>query len=371
MKRKLNKKAKIIMAIFLIVIAIATVLFVFKPDELKKNLKKKIDNKKTVKKEEPKLQIYDLSKKTRPIAVMINNHGDARPYHSGLQQAQVIYEIIVEGGITRMMAIFKDQEVSRIGPVRSSRHYYLDYAMENDAIYVHWGWSPQAESDIKKYGINNLNGLYDPGFARDQNLIGVINLEHTAITSVEGIKEALGKKGYRTEYEGKVEDSLPFKYSVKEINLKPKETTKKSKDDKEPTVEQTDVMVANNISVPYSYYMTASYKYDPEKKYYLRSVNGVAHTDYITKEQYHFKNIMILKMRNFTFDSYGRQDIDDVGSGTGYFITNGYARPITWEKASREAKTIYKYANGEEVVLNDGNTFVQIQPIDEETTITE
>lgn len=376
-KRKLNKKAIFGVILLLVAIVVGVIVATSKPGELKKALKKKFQ-----KVEEPKLQIYDLSSKNRPIAVMINNHNNARPYHSGLQNAQVVYEIIVEGGITRMMAVFKDQDISRIGPVRSSRHYYLDYAMENDAIYVHWGWSPQAESDISSYSINNLNGLYDPGFARDQDLVGRIDLEHTAITSTAGINEAIAKKGYRTEYEGKVEDSLPFKYSVKEINLKPEEKkikkdskkSSKKKDtqtDTEPQEPQSDAIVANNISIPYSYYMTASYTYVPEKKYYLRSANGEAHTDYVTKEQYHFKNIIVLKMRNFTFDDYGRQDIDDVGSGTGYFITNGYARPITWEKSSRGAKTIYKYANGEEVVLNDGNTFVQIQPIDEETTITE
>ena len=81
---------------------------------------------------------------------MINNLNEARPYQSGLQDAYIVYEMIVEGGITRMMALFKDQNTSRIGPVRSSRHYYLDYALENDAIYVHFGWSPQAQTDISR-----------------------------------------------------------------------------------------------------------------------------------------------------------------------------------------------------------------------------
>ena len=89
----------------------------------------------------------------RPIAVMIDNHNDAWP-QAGIQKAYMVYEIVVEGGETRLMALFKGTEIEKIGPVRSARHYFLDYAMENDAIYVHFGWSPQAQSDIKKYTIN-------------------------------------------------------------------------------------------------------------------------------------------------------------------------------------------------------------------------
>ena len=109
-------------------------------------------------KEEKKLKIVDLSSNTRPYAVMINNHPSARQNHAGLQDAYLIYEMIVEGGMTRYMAVFKDKDTAKIGSVRSSRHYFLDYAMENDAMYVHWGWSPQAQSDISTYGINNING---------------------------------------------------------------------------------------------------------------------------------------------------------------------------------------------------------------------
>ena len=194
----LSKKKKIILSIVLILIILAVVLGIIflKPEETTTKKTKK----KTKKVDEPQLQIFDTSSNTRPIAVMINNHNSARPYQSGLQDAQIIYEIIVEGGITRMLAVFKDQTTSRIGPVRSSRHYYLDYALENDAIYAHWGWSPQAQSDISTLGVNNLNGLYDSGFDRDTSLYGKVNLEHTAITSIEGLKSAIASKGYRTTY---------------------------------------------------------------------------------------------------------------------------------------------------------------------------
>ena len=97
--------------------------------------------------EEKEVQIFNGN--DRPIAVMIDNHSDAWP-QAGLNQTYMVYEIIVEGGETRLMALFKGVDVDKIGPVRSSRHYFLDYVMENDAIYAHYGWSPQAESDVSK-----------------------------------------------------------------------------------------------------------------------------------------------------------------------------------------------------------------------------
>ena len=103
-----------------------------------------------------KLKIVDENSKTRPYAVMINNISVARPLQSGLQDAYLMYEIIVEGGITRYMALFMDQNTTRIGSIRSARHYFLDYALENDAIYVHHGQSPQAQRDFSALGVDRI-----------------------------------------------------------------------------------------------------------------------------------------------------------------------------------------------------------------------
>ena len=122
---------------------------------------KEINNVKEEINEEPKVikkvQIIDLDSNSRPYAVMINNIATVWGYQSGLQDAYLVYEIIVEGGYTRLMAVYKDKTLDRIGSVRSSRHYFLDYALENDAIYVHFGWSPQAEADMQTWGVNNIN----------------------------------------------------------------------------------------------------------------------------------------------------------------------------------------------------------------------
>ena len=120
---------------------------------------------------------------------------------------------------------------------------------------------------------------------------------------------------------------------------------------------------ANNVVIKYSNYQTTSYSYDSENKYYLRYMNDEAHIDKISKEQLHYKNIIIEKVRNSTLDSYGRQDLDTTGSGEGYYITNGYVKEITWTKNSRSGKTTYTYEDGKEVKINDGNTFIQIIPV--------
>ena len=136
-----------------------------------------------------KLQVVDLNSKSRPIAIMINNHKTAQPLQAGLNDAYIVYEMVTEGGITRLLALFKDKNTSQIGTVRSSRHYYLDYALENDAIYVHYGWSPKAQEDISTLKINNINGLKDAPFWRDTTLD--VPTEHTVYTSMEKLNNTI------------------------------------------------------------------------------------------------------------------------------------------------------------------------------------
>ena len=151
-KKKLNKKGRaLLMLLFIVLFAAGITIFtnMQKNDSKKDSSNSKSESKTKPKKEEKKLQIIDLDSDSRNYAVMINNIKTVWGYQSGLQDAYMVYEIIVEGGYTRLMAVFKDKSLDRLGSVRSSRHYFLDYALENDAIYIHFGWSPQAESDFK------------------------------------------------------------------------------------------------------------------------------------------------------------------------------------------------------------------------------
>ena len=146
MKKRKLKKSVIVLFVLIILIVLGFLLvnkFVFSKEDASS---KKGKDKPVV---EKKLKVFDEDSDARPIAVMINNNHAAWP-HAGLQESYLNYEIIAEGGITRIMALYKDvSSLDKIGSVRSSRPYYLDYVLENDAIYVHWGGSDQAYSDIK------------------------------------------------------------------------------------------------------------------------------------------------------------------------------------------------------------------------------
>lgn len=336
---KLNKNGKkIIIGLILLMIVISLIVVLTKSD--KKELTKDNDDKNTEAKIEEKINIIDMDSSSRNIAVMINNIKNVWGYQTGLSDAYLVYEMIVEGGYTRLMAIYKDKDVERIGSVRSARPYFLDYALENDAIYVHFGGSDQALSDIKSLNMANINFLYDSGYYRDKSL--PLATEHTAYTSMEDIKKQISKKGYRTT----TESSPLLTYSATNIDLTTKENTKE----------------ANKVVINFSSNRTTTFTYDSDTGLYKRSQNDIDHIDYLTKEQYTAKNIITYQVENTSIDSYGRQELNNIGSGTGYYISNGYMTEITWEKTSRSKKTVYKYKDGTKLKVNDGNTYIEIQP---------
>ena len=331
-----------IIAVFLVFVLLMGVgiYFVFFNKEEEKQLEEPEKQEPIV---EKKLQILDLESDTRPIAIMINNHKTAQPYQTGLNDAYLVYEIIVEGGITRMMAVFKDKDTATIGTVRSSRHYFLDYAQENDAIYTHFGWSPQAEEDINNLNIDNINGMVDSGFWRDKELLNNgVPSEHTAYNNIENILKVADKRGYETTSN----KDILLNYSIDEIDLSKMEGAIK----------------ADNVFIEYSSYQKNTFKYDSINKVYNKYSGDTLRKDYVTGEAFKIKNIITYQVNNYSMDNYGRQEIDNIGSGEGYFISNGYAVPIIWEKKSPSSQTVYKFLNGKELTVNDGITYIQIQP---------
>lgn len=366
-KKKLTKKKKIIIGIIILLIfsiTTATTYIMITPQPTPKEEPKK-EKKEKPQKPIKKLTIVDEESNKRPIAVMIDNN-IGKGLHAGLQESYINYEIIVEGGLTRIMAIFKDKDVPLIGPVRSSRHYFLDYALESDCIYAHYGWSTYAENDIKNLGVNNINGLYTTvPYWRDNTIAA----PHNVFTSTDKLYSFSETKKYSTQ----TNNWKLLNYSTDEINLLPE--TKNAKDKEENSQQENtepqnpELLTANSISIQYSYHQNRSYTYDSINKTYLRNMNGAAHIDKTTKMQLNYKNIIIEKVANRSLDSYGRQDLTTTGQGEGYYITNGYALPINWTKSSRSGKTKYTYSDGTEIKVNDGNTFIHIVPITSGITI--
>ena len=338
---------KILIVILVILVIIAGVVLAYKITKDKENSVQPVANEEEEKiiaeVEEKEVQIFKGN--DRPIAVMIDNHNLAWP-QAGLNQAYMVYEIIVEGGETRLMALFKGVDLEKIGPVRSARHYFIDYAMENDAIYVHFGQSPQAQTDIKRYSIDDINGISEDGttFWRVKDKYA----PHNAVTSTENLLQSAKNKKYKTV---STQESV-LNYVTDEVNLE-------------------EGQEATNITIPHSDLQVVEYVYDAENKVYKRFARDEAQTDWDSGEAITTKNIIITFCDNYTLtdsENKGRQGLKNIGTFDGYYITNGKAIKIQCEKTERDAQTVYKDMNGNEIQLNDGNTFVNTCPTDAEVT---
>lgn len=287
--------------------------------------------------------VDEAQNKVRPYAIMFNNIGVANP-QSGIGEAKILYEALVEGGITRLMGIYDDLTedsacAGRIGSVRSARHYYASIADEYDAIYIHFGRTTYAEKKIKKLKINDIEGLYDNAFYRDNE----IKAPHNAFASLAGIQKVIKNKGYRTEHPDGYEPNH-FIFS-EELAV--------------PVSDKSAV----NISFGYSDYITAKFTYDEAAGLYLREEFGGPHIDYNTGEQLKFTNILVQVVHEYNKDKNGYQEMDIAdNSGEGYYISQGKCVPITWTKNEKSRYMMYFDENNQPLCINPGKTFISVYP---------
>lgn len=353
MKRKMNMKKLLIFISVLIVLIIVVLLLVLKPKNNNKQSKSKKDNKTVEKKPvvpKEKVDIIDINSKSRPFAVVVNNTPVAVKVQEGLNKAYIVYEIPTEGSTSRLIALFKDvNEDVTIGTIRSVRHNFIDYALESDAILVGYGYSHYAEDQLnRQHVIDYMNGMiHSKPFWRSnpEHLAS----EHTAYTSINKISDfAFNDKKYKKESD----NTILLNYNVGEVDLS----------------KQTDAKTANTVTLPYGS-VTTKFTYNPETKMYTRNVNGKETVDHKTKEPFTTKNIIVQKITFGMMDNNYYWDLHTIGSGEGYFITNGYAVPIKWSKSSRSAKTKYTYLDGKEIEVSDGRTYIEVQVTSRSTTI--
>lgn len=279
----------------------------------------------------------------RPIIVMMDNHYGARP-QAGLSEAEIVYEILAEGLITRYEAVIYSKFPEKIGPVRSARPYYIDKALEYDGLYVHVGGSEQAKSDIK-----NLNMAEIDGLSSGKNVFWRLShkrIPHNMYTSTEAIRREQKRKGYRSQYD----------FEGNKIYMKDHEII----GDKVSTIIFRYKHPSSSDKVGYY----SEFRYDGDSKYYKRYVNGKAHLDESSGIHLSAKNIIVQKAKHRVIDSEGRREISLVGEGTGIYISNGNSIPVTWKKVDRRARTIYYDMDGSEVIFNPGVTWVQVVPTD-------
>ncbi len=290
---------------------------------------------------QPKLSEGELYEQNfsvrRPMAVMLDNHAGARP-QAGLKDAEIVIEALAEGNITRYMAFYFNGMPESVGPIRSARPYFIDRAMEFNAVYVHIGGSPKALSDIKKLSVKDLDGLSSSNkvFFRKKHK----KMPHNAYSTMEILRGEAQRRQFDLSASG-----APYAYQ---------------KEDTPPSAE-----AATFIKLPYRKndggYMV-SYTYDEGSKRYTRLINGKVHLDEIDQSPITAKNIIVQSVPTKVVDDAGRLDLELVGSGSGYYLSDGVKVEIQWHKDSRQDKTVYTLLDGSVLNLNPGNTWIQIVP---------
>ncbi len=292
-------------------------------------------------KPEPKLSLLTGAEVTpaqagRPVtAVMIENSPDARP-QSALQSAGVVYEALAEGGVTRFMALYQDQRPAKIGPVRSLRPYYIDWALEYGAPIAHAGGSHDALTSIKPLGVKSMNALnIGAPFYRASDRYA----PHNLYISSDGLDSLESRFGW-----AKPSTAAPWKRKADA-----------------PSSPAAHPHVRINYS---SYLYQAEYRYDAGSNSYVRYMAGRPHIDRETGKPIRAKNVVVeyvpLSYKRLGKDTYA--SFPTQGTGKAIVFRDGTAVVGTWNKASRTGRTIFKDTTGQEIPLNVGNTWIGVVP---------
>ncbi|MGM9924866.1 MAG: DUF3048 domain-containing protein [Bacillus sp. (in: firmicutes)] len=270
----------------------------------------------------------------RPVAVMINNHPKARP-QSGLHQADIVYELLAEGDVTRFLAIYQSEQPEVVGPVRSARDYYIELAKGLDSIYICHGYSPEAKEMLDDGYIDNLNGLFYDGtlFIRDKSR----KAPHNSYITFANIETGIEEKSFDTEKQPK-----GFAFLTEE------------------EAESLSGEAASSATVKYgSSAFDVTYNYDEAIKQYTRLTNGEQTVDRETGEPVLLNNIVVLSAPHHVTDSQGRRDIDFSGGGEAYLLQQGVWNKIQWKY---EDQRIILMKEGKEAKLVPGKTWVNVIP---------
>lgn len=278
----------------------------------------------------------------RPVAVMVNNVTPALPQY-GVAQADIIFEILVEGDETRFMALYADYtQVPKVCSVRSCRKYFPAISEGFDAIYIHWGGVDEVLAYADSLGTVRYNGIYNDGklFARDQDRRNAgYALEHTGYFDGTKLADVLVKDNVRLDIEADKSTTAFTFHPVGEIVT--------------PTGDACTIATINFGGAK------ATFTYDTSTNTYLKQHNGKAQIDGVTNTQLAFTNVFVLEA-NVSIDTNGVHKLIDWTGGTGYYISNGAAQKITWSKANEQSPIILFDENGNELSINRGKSYFAI-----------
>ena len=280
----------------------------------------------------------------RPVAVMFNNLKAAQP-QLGVSQADIIYEIPAEGGITRMVGVFQSLEgVGDLGSIRSTRSYYLEVALGHDALLVHAGGSPEAYRDIPNWGVDNMDGVRGGSdariFWRDAARKKNAGYEHSLLTSGANIQEYLAGGRYRTEHQEGYSYTQAFAEDGTPVNG----------------------TAAESFKLYYTTYKTGTFDYDAGTGLYMVGQYGGPYTDGNTGEQVGVTNVLVLEtdINIIPGDKEGRLNVEMTGAGNGTYFCGGKSVPIQWSKADRNSQFVYRLTDGTPLTLGQGTSYVCI-----------
>jgi hypothetical protein len=305
--------------------------------------------------------------KHRPLGIMIENHQEARP-QSGLSSADVIYEIVAEGGITRFLTIFYCNGAEQVGPIRSARTYFLDFISEygTNPLYVHVGGAntdgpADALSQIEDYGWGELNDINQfsvgfPTFWRDYDRLGhTVATEHTMYSTTEKLLQfAATSRKLKVENE----DGVPWTKNFVEYSFK----------DDAPTSERpVNQAIHLEFWKGHSDY-AIDWVYDPIANIYKRSNGGAAHVDKNNNQQLTAKNIVVLSMiesnANDGYENNLHLLYKTKGTGKATIFMDGKKVMGTWRKDSRTARTLLFDSAGTSIKFDRGTIWFEILPTD-------
>lgn len=268
----------------------------------------------------------------RPVAIMVNNVDIAQSRQTGLSDADIIYETEVEGGITRLMAVYQDiSDLDKIGTVRSARYPYVDLALGHNAVYIHCGQDPTYCAPHLK-DIDDIS--IDTNSKGAKRIANGLSSEHTLYALADDLWSDINDK-----FNTKVSSVAPW------VNFTDEALT-------------LDDGAATSVKIPFPA-MTTNFTYDPASGLYTRLAGGTVLTDYYSGETTQVKNVFILLTSISNYPD-GKHRKVALQSGDGYYITNGTVQFIKWEKGASTNGFKFTDGNGNEIKVSAGNSWVCI-----------
>lgn len=283
----------------------------------------------------------------RPVAVMVNNVQDALPQY-GIGKADIIYEIPVEGDVTRLMALYGDYTtVPQICAVRSCRYYFPAFSQGYDAFYVNWGIDDSIAEYLQALNLDQFDGINNAGglFGRDQDRLNQgYSLEHTGYFDGTRFAEVVQSEGRRTDLADDKKGTA-FQFNGLEEQIKP---------------EGSD---CKNVNINFGG-ATALLTYDEASKTYLKQINGNPQMDSSTNTQLAFTNVFVLETEISVRDEVGHKDLNWNGGNdhTGYYVSNGAVQKIHWYKEPNNERSYLRFTdmNGNEIKVNRGKSYIAV-----------